>query len=889
MITKDSHCLAIRPDELRRIVAPDSLNFASTASLPAPATIVGQERALESIAFALALKDRTYNLYVSGESGTGRSTAVLRAVKRAARAGSTAQDWCYVYHFELPGEPLALALPAGTAPDFAYSIDAFVTTCRHELRRAFTSDVYRQQTDATLRELKTQREELLGNLHQEALARGVLLQFTPTGIATIPLKRTAPQPSAQAGVESPSATPVETANAAVEPMSQLEFEALPAEDQQRLNAANEELQEAIDRTLPQLQALDEEARRRMHDVNHTIARQVVAPLAETVISPYRQMDRVVDYIRHIEADIVAHAEALALTAHEGAGAGGEDNASVEDRNQATTSEGSIPNDLAEAGGLEQVFPEMTALLRRYRVNVMVTQHKPGVSPVVQEINPTYANLVGRTEFGLRDGLPVTDHLMLQSGAFHRANGGYIILHARDLFTRPNAWQAVKRTLRFGVISIEDSDGVVALPASASIRPEPIPVNVKVILIGDPETYSILQALDPEFGELFKVRADFDSSMLHTAEAEQFYAQFVGDAVRCASLPPLSVDAVALCIEEGSRWVADQGRLSTVLSDLRDLAVEAASVAAADNTSPTVAPPVDTTTEALGADSRVRLTTRAHVLYALTARERRMNLAADRIDDMIREGTILIDNTGEAVGQINGLTVLLSGNYAFGKPARITARVAPGLAGIVNIERETMMSGPSHSKGILVLGGYLAGRFAHDQPLSLSATICLEQVYGEIEGDSASSAELYALLSSLSGLPIKQSLAVTGSVNQHGVVQAIGGVNEKIEGFFTLCARSGLTGEQGVIIPRANVRNLMLRSEVIDAVRAGKFAIYAVSTIDEGIEILTGVSAGSEDVDGMFSEGSVNGRVSKTLHEFARSMREFAPSPSPMIRRTARVE
>jgi predicted ATP-dependent protease len=334
----------------------------------------------------------------------------------------------------------------------------------------------------------------------------------------------------------------------------------------------------------------------------------------------------------------------------------------------------------------------------------------------------------------------------------------------------------------------------------------------------------------------------------------------------------------LCIEEGSRWVADQGRLSTVLSDLRDLAVEAASVAK-----------VATAPHAIsgGSESEAPVTTRAHVALAIAARERRMNLAADRIDQMIREGTILIDTSGDVVGQINGLTVLVSGNYAFGMPARITARTAPGLAGITNIERETMMSGPAHSKGILVLGGYLAGRYAHDQPLSLSATICLEQVYGEIEGDSASSAELYALLSSLAGLPIKQSLAVTGSVNQHGVVQAIGGVNEKIEGFYTLCAHQGLTGEQGVIIPRANVRNLMLRQEVIDAVRAGTFHIYAVSTIDEGIEILTGMPAGVADAEGIFSSTSVNGRVSQTLHEFARSMREFGPSPTSGNRYTAR--
>ncbi|HEY1387966.1 MAG TPA: AAA family ATPase [Ktedonobacterales bacterium] len=537
------------------------------------------------------------------------------------------------------------------------------------------------------------------------------------------------------------------------------------------------------------------------------------------------------------------------------------------KRQADGHEEATPDDEAESGmsGLEPL-PSLT-LLRRYRVNVLVTRQEPDGAPIVREINPSFANLVGHFEFGLRNGLPVTDHLMLKPGALHRANGGYLILQARDLFTQPRAWQAIKRTLRFGVISIEDGAEVVALPASASLRPEPIPARLKVILIGDPQTYAILTELDPEFAELFKVRADFDNSMPHTPEAEQYYAQFLGDIVRCAALPPLRADAVAMCIEEGGRQVADQARLSAVLSDVRDLALEAASVAPTVNLSPTTS---------IG--SGEQLTTREHVMRVLTTRERRLNLAADHIDEMIREGTILIDTSGDVVGQINGLTVLLSGGYSFGMPARITARTAPGLAGIVNIERETMMSGPAHTKGILVLGGYLAGRFARKLPLSLSATICLEQVYGEIEGDSASSAELYALLSSLSGLPLKQSLAVTGSVNQHGVVQAIGGVNEKIEGFFRVCAQGQLTGEHGVIIPRANVRNLMLRQEVIDAVRAGVFHIYAVSTIDEGIELLTGVPAGTADAGGLFPPETVNGRVSQTLREFTQSMRKFSTFP-----------
>jgi predicted ATP-dependent protease len=876
MATQITHPRELAPHDLRRTVDPASLGFSSTASLPAPDAIVGQERAQEAIAFALAIKDRAYNLYVSGLTGVGRTTAIKRAVAQAARSEPAGQDWLYVYHFDRPGEPMALAMPAGSARAFAHAIDAFVSACRRELRRALTGDVYRQQREAALKAIDTERERMLEYLRRESLARGFVLQLTPDGIMAVPLKThitgpgSEPTPSTASAAESPKVAEVADAVTA-EPITPVEFEALPEEERQRINTAEKALQETIAHTLTHLHELGEEARAHVRELNDSLARRVVAPLAQALLSVYGGVSHVPEYIYHLEADIATHAGPLVMMAREAEAADGGD-AEAPRPQQAGDSGGATAESAAGPDLGDEHAPALAAILRRYQVNVLVTQQQTEGAPIVEEINPTFTNLVGRLEFGLRNGLPFTDHLMLKAGACHRANGGYLILHARDLFAQPNAWQALKRTLRFGVISIEDGDEAVALPASASLRPEPIPCKMKAILIGDPQTYALLDALDPEFSELFRVRADFDDAIPHNEASERFYAQFMGDVARCRSLPPLSADAVSLGIEEGGRRVADQGRLSAVLSGLRDLTLEAASVAA---------------TRSIAA--KAPLTTRADVIQALMARERRMTLAADRIDEMIREGMILIDTSGEVVGQINGLTVLMSGGYAFGKPARITARTAPGLAGIVNIERETMMSGPAHSKGILVLGGYLAGRFAHDQPLSLSATICLEQVYGEIEGDSASSAELYALLSSLSGLPLKQSLAVTGSVNQHGVTQAIGGVNEKIEGFFTLCARQGLTGEHGVIIPRANVRNLMLRQEVIDAVRAGQFHIYAVGSIDEGIEILTGAPAGVADADDVFPPESVNGRVNQTLHEFTRSMRGFSAPPALALPHTASVE
>jgi predicted ATP-dependent protease len=829
------------------VADPVALGFDTTAALAAPEGIAGQERALEAIAFALSIGDQQYNLYVSGEPGTGRSTAVARAVQRAAHARPAASDWCYVHHFERPGEPQALELPAGSAPDFAHGLDACVIECRRALRRAFGAETYRQQREALLKDLNGQREQMLSSLQREALAHGFMLQATPTGLATIPLKHAAPH-----------AAPTENADTApehgLEPMTPFEFEALPEAERQRLSAESDLVQEVVAHTVPRLRALEEEARARLQELDTQVAQQVVDAQSADLIARWRHLEGVSEFLRRVTADIVAHADVLrALPALE---------ARIERRHEGATelaeAEPAAPDSLLDLDGDLSERPDVAILLRRYRVNVLVTGQEQPTAAVVQEITPSYGNLIGRVEFGLRDGLPFTDHLLLKPGAFHRANGGYLILQARDLLSRPRAWEAVKRVLRFGVVSMEGEDETGLVPASASLRPQPIPVRVKVILIGDPETYALLLTLDPEFPALFKVRADFAGAMPRTPEAERFYAQFAGDVARCAALPPLAADAVAALVEEGSRWVEDQTRVSTVLSAVRDLAIEAGSIATGGG---------------------AMETTSAHVAQAIATRERRVSLVPDRLDELIAEGTILIATAGEVVGQVNGLTVLSVGGHPFGKPARITARTAPGLAGIVNLERETMMSGPAHSKGILVLGGYLAGRYARDFPLSLSGTICFEQVYGEIEGDSASSAELFALLSSLADLPVRQGLAVTGSVNQRGEIQAIGGVNQKIEGFYTVCARQGLTGEQGVIIPRANVRHLMLRPEVVAAIGAGRFHVYAIASIDEGIELLTGVPAGGVDAAGAFPDGTVNARVSRTLSAFTQRMRQFGTAPA----------
>ncbi len=647
-------------------------------------------------------------------------------------------------------------------------------------------------------------------------------------------------------------------------MTEEEFAALPQERQQQFRTEHARLEERMQHVFATLRDLDEQAHERISTLDLSVAHQAIDPLAASLAQKYGNDEKIVEYIHHLAHDMCVHADVLhamplmtpqaALERGESADqAGLSTSDGAEANNQPAQNAFQLQEDLRER-------PAMDLLSRRYRVNVFVAHQSSDHAPIEQEINPDLVTLIGRIEFGMLNGLPYTDHLLIKPGTFHRANGGYLIVQAHDLLSRPYAWEAIKRVLRFGIIPIESNtiDGGNMI-GSASLRPEPIPAEIKAILIGNPETYAALLELDPDFSTLFKVRADFETDMPRTDETEQFYARFVASRAENAKQMPLTVDAVAAIIEEGSRWAGDQDRLSSDLSAIEDLTGEACYLAAQEH-----AP-----------------ATRDHVLRAIAARERRLSLVSDSIDVMMNQGAILIDTTGSVVGQINGLTVMEVGTYAFGKPARITARTSPGMAGIVNFERETMMSGPAHSKGILILSGYLVGRYAQNFPLSVAGSICFEQIYGGIEGDSASSAELYALLSSLANAPITQSLAVTGSVNQMGEIQAVGGVTQKVEGFFLLCQKRGLTGEQGVIIPRANARHLMLRPEVVAAVRAGRFHVYAVKTIDEGIALLTGVPAGTPDEHGEYPPQSINRRVAETLRAYAESIRAFPTHRFPV--------
>ncbi len=826
--------LELAPAALRRQTDPASLGLATTADLPAPGGMVGQERAQESIDFALEMTDSRYNLFVNGDPGTGRRVAVATAVETIAKSRAAAKDWCYVYHFDQPEEPHAVALPPGMGRAFAHDVATFVQAARRELRQAFSSDAYAAKRKELLSDVEPQHTALWNALREQMLALGFLVRTTELGIAILPLRPPGgPQDAPRSGPGSNDAPDTED-----EPLifSREEIDALPTAERNRLRAKHEQAETLLKRGLPEITALEDEMAARIRALNITTAEEVLTRGVEALVEQYTISADAVDFLRQLAGDMVTHVDVLRGEGDDGGSASDAENDDEDDQGM-DSSEGRV---------------SLPTLLRRYRVNVLVSHKPDDTAPIVIEMNPTRTNLLGRIESGTKRGLPFTDHLMIRAGALHRANGGFLIVQAHDLIAS-HAWDTLRRVLRFGMIGMDSGGEPQGAPPGATLRPEPIPANVKAILIGDLSTYRMFMEQDPEFRLLFKVRADFADEMQRTPDAEKAYARFSGNVVRSNGGPPLAADAVARLIEEGSRWAEDQERLSTEFGSLRDLTLEACYWAKKE---------------------KGETTSAAHVSRAIAARERRASLSEDKYNELIDEGQLVIETSGEVAGQVNGLSVRISTDHFYGVPMRITARTSPGVAGVTDIERETAMSGPSHSKGVLILSGFLAGRFAQDFPLSLSASICFEQNYEPIDGDSASSAELYTLLSSLSGVPIRQSLAVTGSVNQRGEIQAVGAVTAKVESFFRLCELRGLDGHQGVLIPRANIRNLMLREEIVEAVRTGRFHIYAISSVDEGIELLTGIPAGRPDRDNRYLEGTINARVSQMLRLYSDRVRAY---------------
>jgi lon-related putative ATP-dependent protease len=798
--------------DLCRRCDPGEFTFRTTDDLEDLAQLLGQARAVNALEFSVGMGRDGYNMFAMGPEGLGRRTIVRRYLESQAPAREAPSDWCYVYNFGTPHKPRALALPAGRAPRFKEDMARLVEDLRAGIPAAFESAEYRAKQKEVETELAERQDQAVGAIGERAKSQGIALVRTPAGFGFAPRHGDS--------VMNPD-----------------EYRKLPEAEQTRLENAITALQEELESAIHDMPKWRREAQRKLRELNRQVTRAVVSGLIGEVRAEYQQLPAVLEYLSAMQEDMLDHVEMFRQP---------------KDGEQPTLF--GVPLPVSEIG---------ESFLRRYQVNVLIGHGAAKGAPIVYEDHPTHDNLVGRIEHISQMGALVTDFTLIKAGSLHRANGGYLILDAVKVLTQPLAWEALKRALRSREIRIESLGQMLSLISTVSLEPEPIPLDVKLVVVGPRLLYYLLHAYDPEFSDLFKVAVDFEEEIGRAPEADLLYARMIATTARREKLRPLDRAAVARVIEHGSRIAGDAEKLSVQMRDINDLLRESDYWA--------------------GAAAR-KVIQAEDVQRALDARVERADRVRDRLQEEILRGRLLIDTTGSRAGQVNGLSVTQLGGFSFGIPHRITARVRLGAGKVVDIEREVELGGAIHSKGVLILSGFLAGRYAPNRPLSLAASLVFEQSYGGVEGDSASSAELYALLSALADAPINQSLAVTGSVNQHGAVQAIGGVNEKIEGFFDICRARGLTGGQGVLIPAANVKNLMLRRDVVEAAAAGRFHVYPVETVDQGIEILTGVPAGERGATGQFPAGTLNFRVEQRLTEFAERARAPGPAAPPKGRR-----
>ncbi|MFZ2489065.1 MAG: ATP-binding protein [Anaerolineae bacterium] len=813
-------------DQLRHVCNPAQLPFQSTDELEQLNEIIGQERATRAIEFGLDMPSYGYNIFALGPGGAGKTTTIAKYLQRKAATRPVPNDWGYVNNFQQPDSPQALRLPPGGGRMLRDKLDAVLITLEELLPRSFESEAYDEHRKAVVKEIEQRRQEINDHINAFALERGFALVQTATGLLFAPL------------IDGKAAT-------------QEQFNQLPVAEQQVLEAREPELSDELERSLRSLRTLQDETNVRLQNLDRELATAAIQPLFTPLLTDYAAWDEVVEYLQQVQTHIAEHVDRYKL----GVDAPGdeEDKASM-------------------SPALLLGPPE--SLFEHYRINVVVDHSNETGAPVVVETNPTYYNLIGRVEQEAQFGTVVSDYSLIKAGSLLQANGGYLVVDARAIVRQQLSFDALKRALRHQQVHIEELSAQYSMIATASLDPEAIPLNVKVILIGDPYTYYWLYAYDEEFQKLFKVRADFTGQMNWTDDNVLKIARFIHTRCTEEALPPFDPGGVAKIVEYSGRLVEDQNKLTTRFADVADIIREAAYWANASRGN---------------ADATPRMVTGNDVQRAINERRYRSGLVEERVRESIVNNLVMIDVTGQRIGQVNGLAVLSLGDTMFGKPTRITAKVYLGQSGVVNVEREAKLSGKTHDKGMLILTGFLGGRYAQNKPLSLTATLTFEQSYDGVDGDSASSSELYALLSALAQAPIRQGIAVTGSVNQHGEIQAIGGATAKIEGFFDVCAAKGLTGEQGVLLPAANVPTLMLREDVINAVAAGQFHIYPVTTVDEGITVLTGVPAGERDAEGHYPDGSLNRRVDDALTRLALRLRNFGKTATSKESSASRAE
>lgn len=795
-------------DKLRWQCDPAVFEFESTKELAPLREFIGQDRAIRAIEFGLSVHHDGYNIYVAGLTGTGKTSAVkthinkLLEERRALEQVKPPQDWCYIYNFAAPDRPQILDLPQGKGKVLRAQVHDLLQRLKEELIKAFSSEEYKAERKKNMEESQAEQRRLSEELRAETQRQGFALQMSPMGPVLIPL-----------------------ANG--KPISQNGYVGLEDTVRRDIEARSAELLKKVEVAYETAKKLERKVAEESKSTDKAVGDFTVSRLFDSLMHDYEGSEKVCQYLTDLKSYTLNNLDLF-----------------KEKEEQAEPVFLGVPTSHI-MHGRDPFQP--------FYVNVFVDNSDIKGPPVVIEPNPNYVNLFGKIERQFLLGGYLSDHTMLKPGAFHLANGGYLLLNAPDVLTNPGVWTTLKRTIKTKEVRIEDSFEQFGLAASQGMRPQPMPVDVKVLLIGDSVLYQMLSTYDDDFWEIFKVKADFNFEIDRTEGNMMHFAAFVASCCEKSDLRHFDRTGVAKVVEYACRMVADQEKLSARFAQIRELVQEA---------------------EYWGRMDGAQLVSGQYVERAVEERFFRHNLPDERIGEMIQRGIIMVDVGGTVIGQVNGLSIYSLGDIIFGKPSRITCKTFLGRDGVINIEREAQLSGRIHDKGFLILSGYMGWKYAQDNPLSLSASICFEQSYEGVEGDSASSAELYALLSSLSGVPIKQNIAVTGSVNQKGDIQPIGAVNQKIEGFFEVCKTKGLTGDQGVVIPRQNLMNLMLRQEVIDAVKQGRFHIYAVSTIDEGIEVLTGIEAGERNKAGSYPKDSINYKVDKQLREMAEKLRHF---------------